>query len=109
MSYVQLTERPEEVCKEPPVRTAPRIAAFVGEEAVQYFISVEQRVLCQVPNLQQALFIMFSSFYVFHLEYPKQTKNAMFFFQDYVLSQPDSLKRPGTYLGFMSDIKKLTS
>ena len=100
---------PEDVCKQPPLRTAPRIAAFMGEENIQYFVLIEHRVLCQVPSLQHALYIMFSAFYVFHLEYPKQTKNVMFFFQDYIVAHPDSMKRPGTYLAVVSDIKKLAS
>ena len=108
LSFIfQLTERPEDVLTTSPVRSAPRIAAFTGEEAVQYFVLVEQAILCQVPTFQFALFISFSSYYVFHLEYPRQIKNMLFFIQDYVLGYPDSYKRPGTYLAIASDIKKL--
>lgn len=89
------------------VASLPRVAAFVRDESIQYFIVVEQTVLCQVRSLQYALFLAFSSYYVFHLEYPKPIKNVMFFFQDYILSYPNSLRRPATYLATASDIKKL--
>lgn len=43
-------------------RNSPRIAAFIGEETKQYFVLVEQDVLCQVPSVQSALFITFSAY-----------------------------------------------
>ena len=49
---LQCTETPEQVASECPTRNSPRIAAFVGEEAKQYFVIVEQKVLCQVPSFQ---------------------------------------------------------
>ena len=64
-----MTETPEHVSDEVPICSYPRIAAFVGEEQKHYFVLVEQKGLCQVPSFQMALFIAFSSFYVFHLEY----------------------------------------
>ena len=70
---------------------------------------VEQDVLCQVPSVQLALFITFSAYYVFHLEYPKQLKNVMYFLQDFVLAYPDFLRRPANYLATASDIKKLST
>ena len=33
----------------------------------------------------------------------------MFFFQEYVLAYPDSLRRQGSYLGTASDIKKIAN
>ncbi len=69
-----------------------------SDETIQYFVLIEQKVLCQVPSFQHALFITFSCFYIFHLEYPKQIKNVLFFFQGYIVAYLDSLKRPGTYL-----------
>ena len=105
-TFLPNTETPQHVCRETPLRNSPRIEAFVGDEAIQYFVLVEQCVLCQVPSFQYALFITFSAYYIFHLEYPKAVKNAMFFFQDYVLAYPDSQRRPATYLATASDIKK---
>lgn len=77
--FLQATETPEGISSEIPRRNSPRIAGVVGEEMNQYFVLVEQKVLCQVPSFQLALFVAFSAFYVFHLEYPKSVKNAMFF------------------------------
>ena len=76
---LQSCDTPEQACTEVPVRNSPRIAAFVGEETKQYFVLLEQRVLCQVPSIQLALFITFSSYYIFHLDYPNQLKNVMYF------------------------------
>ena len=109
LSLFQICDTPEHVCKEAPMRNSPRIAAFIGEETKQYFVLVEQDVLCQVPSVHLALFIAFSAYYVFHLEYPKQLKSVMYFIQDYVLAYPDSLRRPASYLATASDIKKLSA
>ena len=107
--FLQVTETPERVCKETPTRNAPRIAAFIGEESQQYFVLIEQNVLCQVSSFQFAIFVMFSAYYAFHLEYPKPVKNVLHFFQDYVLSFPDGQRRTATYLATSSDIKKLSA
>ena len=74
----------------------------------QCFILIEQKVVCQVPSFQYAVFVMFSAYYTFCLEYPEPVKNALLFFQDYVLSFPDGLCRPATYLATSSDIRKHT-
>lgn len=106
---MQVTENPQDIASQPPYRNAPRIAAFMsGDEEFQYILIVEQRVICKTAAFSNALFIMFSLYYIFHLEYPKSVKNVMFFLQDYVLGYPDSLKRPGVYLAKASDIKKLS-
>ena len=76
--YVQLTT-PEDVAMERPVRNSPRFIAFTGETQSQYYVIVEQKVLCQVPTFQDALFITFSCFYVFHLGYPTSVENVYFF------------------------------
>ena len=104
---IQLTTAPEEVAKESPPRNSPRFVAFVGERQTQYYVLVEQTVLCQVPSFQDALFVTFSSYYVFHLGYPTAIENVYFFLQDYVLAYPDSCRRKGTYLATASDIKKM--
>ena len=104
-SHFRLLNPPEHVCKEVPLRNSPRIAAFIGEESQQYLILLEQRVLCQLPSFQLAVFIVFSTYYCFHLEYP--VRNVMLFFQDYKLSFPDGLRRPATYLAMGLDINYL--
>ena len=65
--------------------TQPRIAAFVTEGRRQYFVVAEQRVLCEVPSLQDALFYTFASYYIFNLAYAKETEKILFFFQDYIV------------------------
>ncbi len=83
----------------------PRVAAFLSEGRRQYFIVTEQRILCEIPTLQDALFYTFGSYYIFNLTYPKETEKILFFFQDYILQHPDSVGRSSTYLATASDIK----
>ena len=101
-------ESMEEAYRKPPLRNSPRIAMFKNEAGSnsQFFITCEQITLCQVQNFRSALFYMFSCYYIFNLEYPKPAQNVFFFLQDYILSFPDSLKRPSTYLAVVSDIKR---
>ena len=96
----------EAACVRPPMRTQPRIAAIVGDDSFEYFIVCEQQPLCKVPTLQTAIFIAFACYYCFNLEYPTVAKNVFHFFQDYILGQPDSNKKTGSYLGIVSDIKR---
>ena len=95
------------MARESPPRNSPRFVAFVGEHQTQYYVLVEQKVLCQVPSFQEALFVTFSAYYVFHLGYPTVIESVYFFLQDYVLGYPDSSRRKGTYLATATDIKKM--
>ena len=88
-----------------PIRNSPRIIVLCGEQQVQYFVVVEREVLCEAPSVQTALFLMFASYYIFNLEYPKKAAGIFFFLQDYIIAYPDSFKRPSTYLAVVSDIK----
>lgn len=89
-----------------PIRNAPRVAAMVGERNRQYFVLMEQSVLCEVSSLSQALFVAFGCYYVYNLEYTTKASNIFFFCQDYLLGYPDSAKRPSSYIAVLSDIKK---
>ena len=89
-----------------PMRNAPRVAAMVGERNRQYFVLMEQSVLCEVNSLVQALFVTFGCYYVYNLEYPPKASSILFFFQDYLLGYPDSAKRPSSYIAVLSDVKK---
>ena len=80
---------------------------LLGKSQFSISLLLNEVFSVQVPSFQFALFLAFSSYYVFHLEYPKAIKNVMFFLQDYILSYPDSLHWPATYLATASDIKKL--
>ena len=64
--FLQATETPEGISSKIPSQNSLRIAAFVGEEMKQYFVPVEQKVLCQVRSFQ------------------------LVFLQDYILAYPDS-------------------
>ena len=97
---------PEAMARLPPARNSPCIIAVLGEESRQYFIVIEQAILCQVPTFFQALYILFCSYYAFHLHYPPQVQCVFFFLQDYILMYPDSVNRSGNYLAVATDINR---
>ena len=103
--YTQNTS-PETLAKLHPVRNSPRIMAVLAEESRQYFIIIEQAILCQVPTFFQALYILFCSYYAFHLHYPPQLQSVFFFLQDYILVYPDSVNRSSSYLAIATDINR---
>ena len=47
----------------------------------------------RVSTPQLALFVTFSLYYVFNLEYPDDAKGVFLFLQDYILEQPDRSKK----------------
>ena len=67
MSY-----EPELSALEIPMRNNPWIGEFSAEDGdCKYFIFVEFTVLCTVNTFAKALFLWFSLYYVFNLEYEK--------------------------------------
>ena len=74
--YVQVSTTVNEAAQQSQSAT-PRIGAFLSEND-QYFIFIEGNVLCQVSKFPDALFLMFSAFYKFCLEYPTPVKNVIF-------------------------------
>ena len=107
MICMQVSLSVSEAAKSQTDNYAPRIGAYLGVgEVGQYFIFVEDEVLFKVSTLPHAIFFMFSSYYVFHLEYPPQVKNILWFLQDYIFSYPDSTGRNATYLAVTSDLKR---
>ena len=96
----------DEACKKPPQRTQPYIIATFGEENTQYYVVGEQQVICKVTTLPLALYITFSTFYCFNLEYPPKAKSLFHFFQDYICEIADNTKRSGNYHAIASDIKR---
>jgi len=87
-----------------PTQSAPCVAAMIGETNKQYFVLMEQSVICEVPSLPQALYVAFGCYYVYNLEYAPKASCIFFFFQDYLLGYPNLLKRPSLYIAVLSDI-----
>ena len=90
----------EVLCKNYP---APRMIMMSSPSKNQFFVTAEKEVLGEYPCFQ---FFCFAAYYVFHVEYPSQVKNILYFLQDFVVRHPDSLNRNGTYLATTSDIKR---
>ena len=61
-------------------RPSPRVAAFLTDQKRQYFVITENKVLCEVPSLQGALFYAFASYFVFNLAHPNECEKLLFFF-----------------------------
>ena len=80
------------------------IGAYLANKP-QYFIFVEGMVLNETETFCDTMFLLYSSYYIFHLEYPKPAKNILWFRQDYLLSHPDYIPRSALYLSVTSDIK----
>lgn len=79
---------PEQAAAEPPARNTPRIAEFEVEDGTpNYFVLVEQSVLCQASSFCNAVFYWFSAHYVFNLEYNKHVKELALFFHEFVLDR----------------------
>ena len=107
--YLQMTTTPEQAAAEPPARNTPRIAQFeVDDGTPNYFIFVEQSVLCPASSFCKAVFYWFSAHYVFNLEYSKNLKEFGLFFQEFVFGLPGNCKKTATYLVVTTDIQKLT-
>lgn len=104
-----MSDVPESVAVAEPHRNAPWIGQFVaddGDDHYIYFIFIEQSALCTVNSLSMALFIWFSLFYVFNLEYVASIRDLCLFFQEFVFGLPDnSAKKNSTYLAVTTDVQ----
>ena len=92
----------EDVLKQTPLRPAPRIIFFPGK----YYLVVENNVIFEANDCVKALFLCFSMYYVFNLEYSKPVKEFLIFIQECVLGLPDKSKKGSTYLAITSDFCK---
>lgn len=108
-SCVQMSDDPESVATRPPIRTAPRIGCFSGDEP-QYFLFVENKTLFHVSTLSRALTFWFVLHYIFNLEYCPQVKSVALFFQEFVFKLPATSflkhQKSATYLTVTTDFQK---
>ena len=103
-SIMQVATPMESAAQATQRRNTLRIAAFKGTETRQYFISVEQSVLCE-HLISSQLSICGLPHFVFNLEYDKNAKHVSLFFQDVILGLPDTNKRGASYIAVVSDLK----
>ncbi len=77
----------------------------VRDGGCEYFIFIEQSVVCSIKSFTKALFLWFSFYYVFNLEYEKNSRDLCLFFQEFVFGLPDHLcKKSSTYISVSTDI-----
>ena len=104
-----MTDDPEAAALKPPLRTAPRIGCFNGDEP-QYFLFVETKTLFAVNTLSRALMFWFILHYTFNLEYCPQVKPVALFFQEFVFKLPATSflkhQKSATYLTITTDLQK---
>lgn len=105
-----MSDVPESVAAAIPDRNAPWIGQFAADDGNEcFFVFIEQRVLCTVNSFSMALFIWFSLFYVFNLEYVSSLRDICLFFQEFVFGLPDNTsKKTSTYLTITTDIQLQT-
>ena len=101
----------EELSSLAPVRNSPRIIEVLDDDGVPvYNIVCERNCFCKTPTFHDALYFCFATYYIFNLEYPKPVSNLLFFFfQDCILSFPDSLDRNTNFVTIVTDINKHVS
>lgn len=106
-----MSSEPELKASEVPNRNNPWIGEFSAEDGgCEYFVFVEQTVLCTVNTFTKALFLWFALYYVFNLEYEKNSKDLCLFFQEFIFGLPDNLcKKSSTYLSISTDIQRFAS
>lgn len=94
------TDDPYDIAKRSPIRPEPRFF-FPGEQP-QYFVIVENEVLCICNSFSHALMIWFMSHYVFNLEYSVKVREVGLFVQEilYGLLATSGLKRYKTATSF---------
>ncbi len=103
-----MSENPEIVASSEGKNT-PWIGEFSAEDGdITFFVFVEQSVFCTVTSFSKAIFVWFSLFYVFNLEYGKAVHDICIFFQEFVFGLPDNVSiKNGTYLSVTTDIQSL--
>lgn len=105
----QIGEDPDVVAAQPPVRNSPRLAEFAVESgSSSYFLFVEQITLCETFSFTKALFLWFSTHYVFHLSYSPVLNDLCTFFQEFIFGLPSIGKRSASYLSTATDIQQIT-
>ena len=109
-SCAQMTDDTNEVAIRHPLRSAPRIAGFSGDDLCQYFLYVESVTVTQVSSFSNAIMDWFCLFYVLNLEYSVKVKEVCLFFQEFVFQMPATTaykrQKTGTYLTTTTDIQK---
>lgn len=107
---LQMSTDPESVGNEISSRNTPFIAEFNGDDCeTVYFLYVEQFPLCSTCSFTKALYLWFSFYYIFNLEYAKILKDLCLFFQEFIFGLPDNcIKKTSTYLSVSTDIQAYT-
>ena len=105
---LQITITPEDAATVNTSRNSPWIGRFLVDDAEpQYFVFVEQKILCPCPSLTRAVLIWFASHYAFDLKYSKYCHDAALFFQEFIFGfpAPAGYKKSANYLAIATELK----
>ena len=82
----------------------PRLVVFHDEDKiVQMFVCAENDSLVEIPgnSLADGFTYLMAAYYVFDVGYPRGCMPSLYFLQDIVLDQPDSVSRPVRYTAYV--------
>jgi hypothetical protein len=103
----QISTSPEEAAKELPKRASPRIAVFVSDDTDTIFhIFIAEKPFCHLKSFTKGLLVWLATYYVFHLEYNKFSKDPAMFLTEFVMGIPIQGRRSATYLSVSTDISR---
>ena len=63
--------------------SSPCLISLCGQEP-KFYVIIERKVLCETSLFVQAVFLLLSSYYVFHLSYPDKRKSFIMY-NDYCI------------------------
>ena len=71
-------------------RNSPHIIELAPSE--DFFISIEQTIICQVSSFTKVLFLWFVVHYLFNLQYHKYAQGFATFMQEFLFGLPSTEK-----------------
>ena len=85
----------------------PYIGVMFGDSGVQFFLIVERNICEEANTFMDALKALVSSYFVFHMEYPRPIRPILLYIQFDILSYKDNQPVPNCITHFKSVMSKL--
>ena len=73
----------------------------------QYFVVAEKQIVAEVNKFDVAITARFAVYYMFDVQYPKESMNTMLFIERFILGIITGPMLSKTVLGTVSDIQKV--
>lgn len=89
-------------------QSQPFVLRLSGTESCQYFILAEGEVVVDdVQDIREVYKILFGTYYVFNISYPKFLSCPLIFIQHYILNIPHKNKLPSSLPSLHASLLKL--